>query len=55
LNFSDNILGKKLRIFFIERIRNERLFPDVLSLEKQIREDIEYAKEILRIKNPRLI
>ncbi|MBE0427075.1 MAG: bifunctional riboflavin kinase/FAD synthetase [Nitrospirae bacterium] len=55
LNFSYNILGKKLKIFFIERIRNERIFPDVHSLEKQIRRDIEYAKEILRIKNPKLI
>ncbi len=54
-NFSDNILGKKMRIYFIDRIRNERLFPDIPSLEKQIRSDIERAKEILKVKNPRLI
>ncbi len=55
LNFSDDILGKKIRIYFIDRIRDERRFPDVNSLEKQIRNDIKRAKEILRVKNPLLI
>jgi riboflavin kinase/FMN adenylyltransferase len=53
-NFSGNLLGKTLRIYFIHRIRGERTFPDVISLEKQIRDDIEYAREILRIKKPKL-
>jgi riboflavin kinase/FMN adenylyltransferase len=54
-NFSGNLLGKKIRIYFIDRIRNERLFPDALSLEKQIRTDIECAKEILSRNHPKLI
>lgn len=50
-NFSGDLLGEDLRIYFIDRIRGERTFPDVTGLVKQIREDIEYAKEILRAKN----
>jgi riboflavin kinase/FMN adenylyltransferase len=48
LDFSGNLLGKTLRIYFIDRIRNERTFPDVASLEKQIREDIEHARKTLK-------
>lgn len=54
-NFSGNLLGEDIRIYFIDRIRNERLFPDALSLEKQIRNDIERAKEILSRNHPKLI
>ena len=55
LNFSGNLLGEIIRIYFIDRIRNELLFPDALSLEKQIRTDIESAKEILSKNHPKLI
>jgi len=55
LNFSGNLLGENIRIYFIDRIRNERLFPDALSLEKQIRTDIESSKEILSRNHPKLI
>jgi len=54
-NFSINLLGQNIRIYFIDRLRGERLFPDVLSLEKQIRNDIERAREILSTKHPKLI
>ena len=54
-NFSRDILGKKIRIYFIKRIRDERRFPDPYSLEKQIRSDIETAREILKTKHPKLI
>lgn len=52
--FSGDLLGEYLRIYFIDRIRNERTFPNVAALEKQIREDIETARAILRVKNPKL-
>ncbi len=55
LNFSGNLLGENIRIYFIDRIRNERLFPDALSLEKQIRTDIESSKKILSRNHPKLI
>jgi riboflavin kinase/FMN adenylyltransferase len=54
-NFSRDILGKVIRIYFIDRVRGERQFPDPSSLEKQIRNDIEYAKKILSTKHPKLI
>jgi riboflavin kinase / FMN adenylyltransferase len=55
LNFSGDLLGEDIRIFFIDRLRGEQLFPDILSLEKQIRNDIERAREILSTKHPKLI
>jgi riboflavin kinase/FMN adenylyltransferase len=54
-NFSGDLLGEDIRIFFIDRLRGEQLFPDILSLEKQIRNDIERAGEILSTKHPKLI
>ncbi|MEW6068309.1 MAG: bifunctional riboflavin kinase/FAD synthetase [Nitrospirota bacterium] len=54
-NFSGDLLGKDIRIYFVERLRGERHFSDPSSLEKQIREDIEHAKEILLEKHPKLI
>ncbi len=54
-NFSGDLLGEDIRIFFIDRLRGEQLFPDILSLEKQIRNDIERAREILSTKHPKLI
>ena len=55
LNFSGDLLGEDIRIFFIDRLRGEQLFPDILSLEKQIRNDIGRAREILSTKHPKLI
>ena len=52
--FSGDLIGESLRIYFIDRIRNERTFPDVATLEKQIREDIDVAGKILIAKNTKL-
>lgn len=54
-NFTGNLLGEHLRIHFIDWIRDQRSFPDALSLERQIRNDIEHAREILNRKRPTLI
>jgi riboflavin kinase/FMN adenylyltransferase len=54
-NFSGNILGKNIRIYFIDRIRSEKFFPDPSGLEVQIRNDIEHAEKILRRNHPKLI
>jgi riboflavin kinase/FMN adenylyltransferase len=54
-NFTGNLLGEYLRIHFIDWIRDQRSFPDALSLERQIRNDIEHAREILNRKRPTLI
>lgn len=55
LNFSRDILKEKIRIYFIDRIRSERCFPDVNSLEEQIRQDIEKAKYLLQTKHAKLL
>jgi riboflavin kinase/FMN adenylyltransferase len=54
-NFSGNILGKNIRIYFIDRIRSEKFFPAPSSLEAQIRNDIEHAEKILSRNHPKLI
>jgi len=46
-NFEGNLLGKRLRVDFIKRIRDEKKFPNITSLEKEIKKDIKKAKEIL--------
>jgi riboflavin kinase/FMN adenylyltransferase len=53
-NFSGNLLGQNLRVCFIDRIRGERTFPDAASLEKQIKQDMKSAREILNTKKPAL-
>ncbi len=47
-NFSGNLLGKKIRVDFIARIRDEKKFPNVKALETQIKKDIKKAKGILK-------
>ena len=47
-DFSGNLLGKKLRVDFIKRIRDEKKFPNVKALGTQIKRDIKKAKEILK-------
>jgi riboflavin kinase/FMN adenylyltransferase len=55
-DFSENVLGESLRLHFIDRIRDEKTFPDVRTLHESILHDIERAKEILRTKRyPTLI
>jgi riboflavin kinase/FMN adenylyltransferase len=47
LDFSSDLMGENIRIYFIDRIRGERTFPNVTSLENQIRDDIRVARGIL--------
>ena len=47
-DFSEDILGKSIRVHFIDRIRDEKFFPDILTLKKHIKNDIERAKDLLR-------
>ena len=48
LDFSGDLLGRSLRMYFIKRIRGEKTFPDIQSLETQIRQDMQDARESLR-------
>lgn len=47
LDFNDDIYGHKIRINFIQRIRDEIKFSNISELSDQIKKDIVKAREIL--------
>lgn len=47
-HFSDNIYGRRLRIEFHQRLRNEQQFPSVGKLAEQLREDAKEAERVLK-------
>ncbi len=47
-NFTGDLYEKNLRVFFIDRIRDERKFPDASALQTAIEEDVARCREILR-------
>jgi len=48
LNFNRDILGKTLRVNFIERIRDEIKFSDAEDLKVQMKKDIEEIVQVLK-------
>jgi len=40
LDFTADVYGEKVRLFFLERLREERKFPSILDLKEQIQKDI---------------
>lgn len=48
MRFRKNIYGKKVRLSFIKRIREELPFPSTEELVKQIQKDVEMAERILK-------
>ena len=46
-DFSESIVGRDIRVYFIEHLRDERTFPDVPTLKANIMRDIRQAREIL--------
>lgn len=47
LDFDQNIYGQKIRVNFVERIRDEIKFPGIAELAEQIKKDVEKARAIL--------
>lgn len=45
LKFRQNIVGKKIRLYFSKKLRNEKKFSSPQELIKQIHEDIKQAKK----------
>lgn len=43
-DFAANVYGEKVRLFFLERLREERKFPSLDALTEQIGRDIEAAR-----------
>jgi riboflavin kinase/FMN adenylyltransferase len=44
LDFSADVYGERVRLFFVGRLREERKFPSVMDLQAQIQKDIEAAR-----------
>jgi riboflavin kinase/FMN adenylyltransferase len=44
IDFNNNLTGKEIEVDFIDRLRDEKRFPSVEELKKQIAEDIRLAK-----------
>ncbi len=49
LDFNQNIYGKKIRLNFVKRLRDEKKFPSIEALAGQIKKDIEEARGIFEI------
>jgi riboflavin kinase/FMN adenylyltransferase len=44
LDFNSNVYGERVRLFFFDRLREERTFPSVMALTEQIGQDIEATR-----------
>lgn len=47
LDFSGDLYGARLRLYFVERLRDEQRFPSVGALQAAIRDDIARARAVL--------
>jgi len=47
LDFGDDIYGRRLRVEFVHRLREERRFPGIDALKAQIAQDVEQARTLL--------
>ncbi|HYG76026.1 MAG TPA: bifunctional riboflavin kinase/FAD synthetase [Planctomycetota bacterium] len=47
-DFSGDLYGQKIEVLFIEKLRDERRFPDVVALVEQIKKDESKARGILQ-------
>jgi riboflavin kinase/FMN adenylyltransferase len=45
LDFASDVYGERVRLFFHERLREERTFPSITALTEQIGRDIEATRE----------
>ncbi|HEY1250293.1 MAG TPA: bifunctional riboflavin kinase/FAD synthetase [Thermoanaerobaculia bacterium] len=45
LDFTSDVYGEKVRLFFLERLREERKFPSILHLKEQIQRDIAQTRD----------
>jgi len=47
LDFRQDLYGQTLRVYFLERLRDELIFPSVKALAEQIAEDVSQARQVL--------
>ena len=48
MNFKKNIYGRRVRILFVNKIRDETIFEDVSKLKEQMLSDCKEAIRLLR-------
>ena len=53
-DYHKNLLNERLRVHFVDRLRDEKRFGCIEDLVAQIKKDIESAKKVLRKNNPPL-
>lgn len=48
LDFDGDLYGKRLRVYFVDRVRDERAFSGIHALQEAIRYDVSICREMLR-------
>lgn len=48
LDFSDDLYGKRLKVMFLDKVRDEQSFDGIEELKQQIEKDVTYATQWLR-------
>jgi riboflavin kinase / FMN adenylyltransferase len=48
LDFSADVYGERVRLFFLDRLREERKFPSMMDLKAQIQRDIAATREFFQ-------
>lgn len=52
LDFSSDVYGERIRLFFLDRLREERTFPSMMELTAQIGRDIEATRAYFEAREP---
>jgi riboflavin kinase/FMN adenylyltransferase len=52
LDFSADVYGERVRLFFLERLREERKFPSMMDLKAQIQNDVADARAYFERRRP---
>ena len=52
LDFSADVYGERVRLFFLERLREERKFPSMMDLKAQIQRDVAATREFFATRTP---
>ena len=52
LDFDEDLYGRRLQVFFVERLREERNFPSVEGLVRQVKDDVVHARRVLSRNGP---
>ncbi|MDQ3261933.1 MAG: riboflavin kinase, partial [Pseudomonadota bacterium] len=48
LDFNADIYGRRVRVEFLHKLRDEEKYPDLETLRRQIERDVEHARQLLK-------